>query len=348
VRLSTRNFCRIGAAVLAMVLLVGCAGCPVISNRPAPGRVIEERETEHDRRYRLYIPTRYRSDAQWALVVACHGTPPWDTMDLQFKEWKGLAEEKGFLLVVPELVGTRGDILLSPDEQIRRQKADEQAILDIVRAVKASWSVHSARVFLTGWSAGGYAVLFTGLRNPDVFRALSVRQGNFDPAYVEPCVPFLDRFQPVQIMYGDADLLKDQALESIEWLRGHGMEPTVLERPGTHRREPVPMVEFFKEVIRRRPWVRINVIDDPEEAMRLTFEPHVSFEPQRILWDFGDGTPHVSETRPTHRYAQPGTYTVRMAVWPESGDPHVRQVQLIVPRPRLGAPATVTNEAGPG
>ncbi len=195
---------------------------------------------------------------------------------------------------------------------------------------------------MTGWSAGAYAVLFTGLRNPDVFRALSIRHGNFDSAYVEPCIPFLDRFQPIQILFGDMDLVKSQTLESIEWLRSHGFQPTVLERPGSHRREPRPMMKFFAEVIRDRPWVRMAVIDDPEDAMRVTFEPRVSFEPARYLWDFGDGSPRVSDKLPTHRYEKPGTFPVRMAVWPERGDPHVRQVQIMVPRARLGASAVTS------
>jgi len=326
----------------ALALVAACAGCPVVSNRPAPGRALEERDPECRRRYRLYVPTRYRPDARWPLVVACHGTPPWDTVDLQFKEWKGLAEEKGFLLAVPELIGTRGDFVPSVEKQIQRQMADEKAILSVVRAVKAGWSVHPARVFLAGWSAGGYAVLFTGLRHPEVFRALSIRQGNFNSDFVEPCVPFLDRFQPVQIMYGEADLIKDQALACIRWLRDHGMQPTVLERPGIHRRDPLPMVQFFADVVQHHPWVRMAVLEDPLDAMKLTFEARCSFSPVRYLWDFGDGSARSSEARPTHRYVKPGTYTVRMAVWSSEDKPHVRQARMIIPRARLGAPVPAT------
>src|SRR5438477_516091 len=82
----------------------------------------------------------------------------------------------------------------------------------------------------TGCSAGAYAVMFTGLRHPDVFRALAVRQGNFRECYVEPCIPFLDPHQPVMLMYGNLDTLKDEAEEAITWLQAHDMQPTRLER----------------------------------------------------------------------------------------------------------------------
>jgi len=339
------NNCRRAVWVtLCGLALTGATGCPVVSNRDAPGRQFTERDPDFGRPYYLYVPTQYREAGEtrrWPLVVTCHGTPPWDTAGYQFDEWKGLAEQKGFLLAVPELIGTRGDFLPKPEEQIDRQMADEKAILSVVRAVQAARAVDDTRIFLTGWSAGGYAVLFTGLRNPGVLRALSVRQGNFDPAFVEPCVPFLDRFQSVQVLYGESDLLKDQALAAIDWLRNHGMEPTVLSRQGFHRRDPEPVFAFFAQVVRSCPWVRVAVADDPLDPMRVRFSTRTSFEAARFLWDFGDGQPRSPLATPEHRYDQSGFYDVRLAVWSDKGGPFVRQLRLQMPRVRLGTqPAT--------
>ena len=328
----------IGAG-LSVLVLAGACGCPVVSNREAPGRELAEREPDSGRPYRLYVPTQYRETGEtrlWPLVVTCHGTVPWDTARRQFDEWKGLAEQKGFLLVAPELVGTRGDVVPPPAGQIEKQIEDEKTILGIVRAVQAARSVDASRIFLTGWSAGGYAVLFTGLRHPDVFRALSVRQGNFDAAFMEPCVPFLDRYQPVQVLYGESDLLKDQALGCVDWLRGHGLEPTTLGRPGIHRRDPEPVFSFFTTVVRQRPWVRVLVEDDARDGLRVRFAARTSFEPVKFLWDFGDGQLRSPLAHPEHRYAQAGFYDVQLAVWAANGGPYVRQIRLQVPRVRLG------------
>jgi pimeloyl-ACP methyl ester carboxylesterase len=192
-------------------------------------------------------------------------------------------------------------------------------------------------IFLTGWSAGGYAVLYTGLRHPDVFRALSVRQGNFDKAFVEPCIPFLDRHQPIQIMYGSEDLLKDQALACTTWLRSHDIDPTILERPGFHRRDPRPVFDFFIEIARNRPWIRISIGDDPNDPMRVTLSVRSSFEAVRYLWDFGDETERSPLSKPVHRYEKPGLYNVQLALWPDQGNPRVRQIQIQIPRARLSS-----------
>ncbi len=325
-------------AALSGLVLTLVTGCPVVSNLPAPGRCLTEREPEHGRRYHLYVPTAYHDGRDWPLVITCHGTPPFDTAQGQFDEWKGLAELRGFLLVSPELVGTRGDLTPLIASQIGLQMEDEQTILSIVRAVQAGYRVDAPRIFLTGWSGGGYAVLFTGLRNPHLFRALAVRQGNFDARFVEPCVPFLDRHQAIQVTIGHLDiLLHDQGLACIDWLRSHGLEPMVVERSGAHRRDPEPVLAFFVDVVRKRPWIRVLLTDDPGDPMRVRFGTQTSFAAERFLWDFGDETERSPLSNPEHRYEKPGLYTVRVALWTAEGGPLVRQIPLQVPRIRHGA-----------
>jgi len=310
------------------------AGCSVVSNLPAPGKALYMQDPAYNRPYHLYIPTRYTGQQRWPLVVACHGTIPFDTAKLQFDEWKGLAEQKGFLLAAPELVGTSG-FTPKTEKQIRLQEEDEKAILSIVRSIRAARSVDDTRIFLFGWSAGSYAVMYTGLRHPDIFRALSVRQGNFNPEFVEPCIPFLDRYQPIQIMYGDLDPI-DNAQVCIEWLRKHGFSPTTIERAGTHKRDQMPVYSFFTDVIRKRPWLRIKVKDDPVDPMKVAFSAKTSFEPVRYLWDFGDGSSRSPIASPEHKYEKPGTYTVKVGIWGSNGGPKVRSIQLQMPRIRLG------------
>lgn len=332
---SLRWLCRLSMVIL---LLTCATGCPVVNNLPAPGRVLQQNDPEFNRLYLLYVPTHYRQgDRPWPLVVTCHGTRPFDTAPAELDEWKGLAEQKNFLLVAPELMGTAAGLEPPPAVQVRRQLDDEQAILSIVRTLKAAYSIDDTRVFLTGWSAGGFAVLFTGLRNPDVFRALSLRQPNFDARYLDLCVPMLDRYQAVQVTYGSIDPFQQGGLDCIDWLRKHEMEPTIQERSGTHRRDTGPVYDFFVSVVRHRPWIRIHVLEDPLDPMNVTFSVKTSFDPLQYLWDFGDGTDRVATARPAHRYDAPGTYNVRVGLWRSEKDKHVRMVQLQMPRVRLGA-----------
>ncbi|MBI4580983.1 MAG: prolyl oligopeptidase family serine peptidase [Planctomycetes bacterium] len=335
-----RNRHHAAGLVLAAIALTLATGCPVVSNLAAPGRVVQQKDPDQQREYQLYIPTRYTPAARWPLVVTCHGTRPYDTADSQFDEWKGLAEQKGFLLIAPELKGTVGDFVPPAAEQVRRQLDDEAAILSMVRTVSAGYTIDDSRIFLTGWSAGGYAVLFTGLRNPDVFRALSLRQPNFDPPFFELCVPFMDRYQQIQITFGSLDPLREGAIKCLDWLRAHEFEPVPLERPGTHKRDALPVYNFFADVVRHHPWVRVQMREDGSDPMRILLSVKTSFEPVKYLWDFGDGTPRMPVAAPDHRYAKPGLYSVRVGVWISDKVRQVRQVQVQVPRIRLGTTST--------
>ncbi len=330
------------AGMLLGIMLIGSAGCLVEETRPAPGqtRVVEEPVTQG--KFRLYVPTGYDPQRSTALLVTCHGTPPYDTADRQLREWRGLAEAKGFLVVAPELVGTRGDLPSDPAAQIERQRKDERLILQAVRRVKAAYSIDENRVFLNGWSAGAHAVLFTGLRNPDVFRALAIRQGTFREEFVEPCIPFLDRYQAVLVNYSDLDPL-DNSEPMIDWLRRHEIEPMVQIRATGHKRDPERVFNFFMHVLRSRPYVRVVVLESPSDPMEIQFKARTSFEPKRYLWDFGDNS-RSDQAEPVHTYVEPGLYTVKFAAWTESGKPKVRYIQLKVPSIRLGSEAPVPEE----
>lgn len=336
--MTTQTVRRLLESLCMIVTLAGVCGCPAINQLPAPGRTMQLQEPVYKRPYLLYVPSHLPEDREVPLLVACHGTNPFDTAPLQLKEWRGLAEREGFLLAAPELEGTSASKTFRTSRQLEKQAADERCILSMVKAIRAAHPVDENAVFLTGWSAGGYAVLYTGLRHPEVFRALAVRQGNFDEDYVEPCIPFIDPYQPILVMYGSSDILvKRQGLAAIDWLRAHNLHPVVLARPGIHRREPQPILNFFKRVLKRYPLVRIQVHDDPSDAMKVTFSSRTSFTPAKHEWEFGDDEKSW-DARPTHVYESPGEYLIRLTVTDRGGTPYYRAIKLKIPRPRFGQP----------
>jgi pimeloyl-ACP methyl ester carboxylesterase len=309
---------------------------PINPELPAPTRLITEPLTEG--KYYLYVPSNYTPEKRWPLVVTCHGTPPWDTAKFQVDEWSPLAEDKGCIILAPKLRGTRGDFAPRLAEQIKRQRSDERLILAAVNHVKAGYSIADDQVFLTGWSAGGYAVLYTGLRHPDVFRALAIRQGNFDRRYVKDCEPFLDPCQPIYVLYGSLDVLAtDEAKKALEWMREHRLSVWEHEIYGSHRRHPKLAYDFFAKCVRELPWLRIEAFEregDPPLAVRLRAVG--SPVPTAFAWSFGDGTPVSHEPRPYHEYAEPGTYTVKLAVRIGKSKPVKRLIEIEVPRPGFG------------
>jgi predicted esterase len=242
---------------LALPWVVGCEDLP----KGGEGvRLLREVEPETGAKYYLAVPSKHTTERQWTLIVTCHGTPPWDTAIQQIGRWSELAEQKGVIVAAPVLQGTNSGMLYQPvQDQIPKQERDERVILSLVERLRPAYNIDPARVFLTGWSGGGYAVLYTGLSHPEVFRALAVHQGNFDERFVAPVKSRLDPFQPVQISYGINDLLKSHAEASLKWLREQRMAHAIpQELSGTHRLLPDVAYGFFQRCMREYAWIVVT------------------------------------------------------------------------------------------
>lgn len=313
------------------------AGCPSTQPLPTAAPVQEFSVRDTQAKYYLYVPSRYSPERPWPLIVLCHGTNPWDSAWLEMKEWAGFAEQRGIIIAAPELVGTRGDFPPKPDEQLRRQRQDERTILGVVAAVQAAYSVAPERIFLHGWSAGAYAVLHTGLRHPDVFRALSIRQGNFDARYMNDAAANLDPWQQVYVYYGLSDLIREQSEAAISWLRDHGMYVDEYQVTGYHRRLPPSLAwDYFKELADTRPWIRLSAATpDYRNPRAVGFSIRAVPEATDARWDFGDGG-DAAGLSVVHEYSEDGTYAVVARVRIANGKWFRRTLRVTVPRPALG------------
>lgn len=281
---------------------------------------MEAKEPGTQRDYLLYVPSTYSDGAAWPLVVACHGTWPYDTATFQMREWAKFAENRGLIVLAPQLSATKGDFPPSPEDQIALQGADEQAVLAMVSAVKRQYRIAEERVFMTGWSAGAYAILHIGLRNPDVFRALYIRQGTFDARFMDAPPDRLDPWQRIKVVYGMTDLLRDQSKEMVAWLRGQGQHVDQEEISGSHRRtDPKESWRYFAKVAKESPWVRIrtNAVE-PADPRVVRFCLDAVPRAVKQKWFFGDGA-ESPEATPTHTYAQTGRYEVKVNVALEDG-----------------------------
>jgi predicted esterase len=338
---------RIGVTAAALAAVAGTTGCAILDKPAPPGRAWENTEPDTGREYRLYVPTSYRGDLAWPVVVTCRGPGLLDSTAMQIREWGGLAETKGFLIVAPELASLQRGIGEKPEDTIEKLYADERAILAILAHVRASRNIDANRVFLAGWLEGCYAAMFTGLRNPDCFRAIVLRQPKFKPECLQPALPFLDAYQPIDVIYGLTDFARDQAKACVAWLRERRMSVTELETGSAHERDPGAAVSFFRRVVEKRPWIRIRAGEaDPQHPLTVRFSVRASVEPTAYDWDFGDGnTSKIAG--PEHTYAKPGLYVVQVTLRAESGR-HTRRIEIRVPRTRLGAPPPAGAKAADG
>jgi predicted esterase len=283
-------------------------------------------EEQSERPYLLYVPSTYSDRHSWPLIVACHGTWPYDTAELQMREWAMFAEDNGIIVVAPKLLGTKGDFPPPPDQQIALQREDEKAILRVVSAVKGRYRIAENEVFMTGWSAGAYTILYTGLRNPDVFRALAVRQGSFDARFMDVPKECTDSWQKVLVIYGVSDLLRDQSMAMLKWLWTAGIHPDEREITGSHRRiDPGLPWKYFREVAKRSPWARIRFRPvDSSKPLEVRFDLDALPKAVKQKWFFGDGG-ESHDAAPVHAYAEAGRYEVTVNVALENGKKYARK-----------------------
>ncbi|MHC4067837.1 MAG: PKD domain-containing protein [Planctomycetota bacterium] len=324
--------------------MLACAGCPQYRDPTVPGEIRRVSEPALGGRYHIYVPTTYDRAKKWALIVVCHGTVGFDSAKRQIRDWAKLAEEKQFIVATPSLKGVNGMLPPPVSRQLALQGEDERNILACIRHIKGAFNIAPDRVFLTGWSAGNFAVLYAGLRNPDVFRAIAVVQGNFKAEYLAEVGAALDAFQPVYVLYGSTDVLTGRhGHRCVDWLNERGAAVTEEEIAGAHKNHPKQAYAFFERVVRKVPWLHIRAIaEEPAGPLTVRFKIRSSFEPTRYAWSFGDGA-QSPVASPLHTYAKPGRYTVTLEAEGPQGRTVQRAVEVSLPQMRF-APARVGSE----
>jgi poly(3-hydroxybutyrate) depolymerase len=220
-------------------------GCPVFqpTDTPVPETSVVEPTTGAT--YWLYVPSNYSDERDWPLVITLHGTIPWDTRTAQIKEWKALAEEKGFLVAAPELRSSQG-ILPHADRGGWYQDlgTDERTILAVLDDVRGHYRIDADpnAVLLSGFSAGGFAMYHTGLRNPSRFGLLIARACNGDVGMMQELVPVTEpaKRMPILLYWGkDEAVISTQSWQTFEYLRTHGYKRAKVQQvAGGHLRRP--------------------------------------------------------------------------------------------------------------
>jgi predicted esterase len=290
-----------------------------------------------DREYLLYKPSSYDRRRHWPLIVACPGAFP-DSPNRQIRLWTQLAEEKGFIVLVPKSGGGRptgGD-----DSPLRRLQADQQAIIAAVQHVRGGHSISEDRVFIAGWSQGAAQATFVGLSHPEVFRAIALYHPKSEPGHFGDLGRAIDAHQPVCVVsdVGDA-VTGGRAAKLTQWLHENGAAVTARGDTMSADAQTRNLLSFFEEVIRNEPWLRIRAFaEDRNAPLEYRFKLQSTVEPIRYLWTFGDGD-DSPVAAPLHRYAKPGQYRVTVRVELPGGGNHLRAVDLIVPQGILTPPA---------
>lgn len=244
-RKKTSAVYRLLAGTLAVVAAACGSDDPAGSEEdvmPQSPGIYNRELTPGGQRYTLLIPSGFNSRQPTPLVLSLHYggvvVPYYGSRMLEVLVQPAL-EDLGAIIVAPEVVGQGWD------------NADsEKQVLDLVRAIKANYTIDETRTLVTGFSMGGRGAWYLAARRPDLFRAAIPISASpeEDAAEVDWRVPLL-------VIHSIADEVV--AFEPVETtvraLKASNVQvDMIIVRDVTHYQ-----IELFIEPLRAAvPWIR--------------------------------------------------------------------------------------------
>lgn len=281
--------------------------------------------------YLLYRPSIYDRRREWPLIVVCHGSFP-DNANRQMRDWTLLAEERGFLVLVPTMQSAERSLYRKDAEESHRLREDEKHIIASVQHVRAAHTISFDRVLIVGCGKGGEAALFTGLKHPELFRCVALIEPAFEADLFDEVTVCIDPHQPVLVAFDSSDVFRGgTAKEMLTWLQDHGVNWRQGFASPDRKQAALRAVDFFEQMLVAEPLVRLVIFaPDDESPLAVQFRLQTSIEPVSYDWSFGDGdTSPVAS--PRHVYRLPGVYEVNVTVRTAHNETYRRRLFLRVP-----------------
>lgn len=282
-------------------------------------------------RYYLVRPSNYNRKSAWPLIVLCHSRGG-DSPQKQLSEWADLAEQRGFVVAAPQFDHAHRsrwtDEALVQSEQI----AAANLVLNTVEHVRAGHNISEDRILIYGYGQGAEPALRAGLSRPDVFRAISLNKPIVGNDRLPGNWTQVDPYQPIHLRYNNNDRLFYKRYNSLrEWLHLIGAHVQHDWAGAVDRERAARSVAFFELLLRKEPWLHVLAHKaDAGRPFTVQLILKSSFEPTQIRWDLGDGNSSY-ETRPTHTFANAGTYPITVYATGDGRKELSRRVWLTMP-----------------
>jgi len=203
--------------------------------------------------YRVYVPTGYKGDRAFPLIIALHGNGL--TEDYFFDSLQGgmqrLAEERGYIVAAP--LGYRVDGGYGynngarPAEDIPKLELSEKDVMHVLELMKKDYKIDNNRIYIGGHSMGGSGSWYLGPKYSQTWAALATFSGGATPETARQV-----KTVPQFVVHGDADTTApvERSRTMIAELKRIGVEHQYVEVPGgTHGGVVAPnlvgMFDFF-------------------------------------------------------------------------------------------------------
>lgn len=208
--------------VLAALLLAGQLGWPGLIrwwHSPSPGAIGVDRYESNGRladKYLVYLPEHY-NEQSWPLIVFLHGSGSRGNEPDSLRDLGPFTKRLPAVVVAPQCLPT--------------SHWESTAVADFVRHAASGYRIDLRRIYVVGYSMGGYGAWHAAVAYPELFAAMIPISGGGKPGQAE-----LLTHLPVWAFHG-ADDEAVPAAESermVEAIRAAGGAPklTILPKTG--------------------------------------------------------------------------------------------------------------------
>lgn len=199
------------------------SGANPLCNKPGVSRrAFRSHEDSSLRPYSLYLPKGFNHERKWPLLMLLRADGNDEQKLAADNELHKLADRLGLVLLFPEGRETENYYL----------DQDEADVLQNLDVVKKNLPIHWDKLFLGGFSRGGFATWHIGLRHPEHFSGLAVISGI-------PCLPFAQADRP-GVTFSPIDYA--ESAKKLPLLVVHGAQDAVI--PPEYVRD---IIEALKE-----------------------------------------------------------------------------------------------------
>lgn len=147
-----------------------------------PGEIIHTETPKFKMPLSYYIPASCVGKESVPLIVSYHGKG--GNNEGEIGSWVGLSEKYGFAVACPKSYFA-GGVRPASDKRPLGPLREVEDALAVVEMLKGKCRIDDRFIMVTGFSGGALPAYTAGLLNPNVFRYVGSRSGNFpDPLIV--------------------------------------------------------------------------------------------------------------------------------------------------------------------
>lgn len=155
------------------------------------------------RGYSLYVPASYDDSEATPVIVALHGRPGNGYEMAALSDLNPVADDEGFIAVYPHGIGQEWNYTRGNDSYTSNDMDDVQFLRWLVDDLSQDLTIDRSRVYVTGFSNGGFMTQRVACEAGDTFAAFAVIGATLFPDF--PAVCEGTPVRPMLIMHGTAD-----------------------------------------------------------------------------------------------------------------------------------------------